>query len=105
MLLKLPSRDIQPRQEIIIPGAWCGEAMDVTLDGDRRGRLEATMQVDPNTWHLRWQCPNSQLHGRTFELAKMISDIHPPSRQANSWKCRLMLVDDGEAAQMAKRVI
>ena len=45
MLLKLPSRDIQPRQEIIIPGAWCGEAMDVTLDGDRRGRLEATMQV------------------------------------------------------------
>lgn len=98
MVLALRGRDIQHRHDIVMPGAWSGEAIDVTLDGGRQGRLQAIMQVDANTWHLRWLCPSSSLDGRIFELARMISAAHALSQQPDRWNCRLMLIDDAQAA-------
>lgn len=92
MTLALGSSDIQSRHDIVMPGAWTGENLDVTLFGTARGTLIAVRQVDPNTWHMRWSRSDSPLDGRTFELARMISTFHVRG-QLPDWNCRLSLVE------------
>jgi len=98
MKLTLRSPDIQRRHDIVVPGAWAGEMIDVMLEGGALGRLQTIYRVDPNTWHMRWRRSGSPLDGRTFELARMISTIHALGRQPD-WNCRLALVDREEAPQ------
>lgn len=94
LTLSLPTADIEPRHDIVVPGSWqlvAGVRILVKLNDGKDGKLEVTRQVDPNTWLLTWELGGSPYDGQVFEWARMVSTISANIATAD-WNCRLKLV-------------
>jgi hypothetical protein len=105
LTLNLVSADIEPLYvDVVIPGSWqldIGTRIRAVLDGGHTGILEVTDQVSSNRWYLRWEHPDSQLDGRTFELTRTISGMYEVSVNpaTDNWHCRLELMDQEGSAR------